>query len=70
MLITDENLGILFVHLGLLTEEQKSFLLREKIKTRTDLNIYQLAIKFGYIRKGCLDAAMEKIKTDPWNLRN
>lgn len=63
MLITDESLGELFEKLGLLNSEQKAEVLSYKKETSTVLNFYQLAIKFGYIKKGSLDAAFEVLRT-------
>lgn len=65
MLITDESLGVLFVKLGLITEDQKSVVLREKIEKCSELNFYQIALTRGYIRKGSVDEALNKFKTDP-----
>lgn len=65
VLITDELLGDFFVRLGLITEEQKDYILNYKKSTGTPLNLYQLAIQFNYMQKGSLDAALEKFVTPP-----
>ncbi|MCX7786998.1 MAG: hypothetical protein N2442_04815 [Spirochaetes bacterium] len=65
MLITDELLGDFFVRLGLITEEQKKYVLDYKQQTGTTQNFYQIAIKFQYLVKGSLDAALERFTTPP-----
>lgn len=65
MLITDELLGDFFVRLGLITEEQKKYVLDFKKKTCTTQNFYQIAIQFKYMEKGSLDAALERFTTPP-----
>jgi hypothetical protein len=65
MNITDKSLGELFEKLGLITAEQKSFILKSKKEAYCDLNFYQIAIQLGYIRKGSLDTAMGKFRTEP-----
>lgn len=65
MLITDELLGDFFVRLGLITEEQKQYILDYKKSTGTTQNLYQLAIGFKYMVKGSLDAALERFTTPP-----
>lgn len=65
MLITDELLGDFFVRLGLITEDQKKFVLDYKKKTGTTQNFYQIAIQFKYMVKGSLDAALERFTTPP-----
>ena len=64
-MITDELLGDFFVRLGLITEDQKKYVLDYKKKTGSPLNFYQIAIQFKYMVKGSLDAALEKFTTPP-----
>ena len=64
-MITDELLGDFFVRLGLITEDQKKYVLDYKKKTGTTQNFYQIAIQFKYMVKGSLDATLERFTTPP-----
>ena len=64
-MITDELLGDFFVRLGLITEDQKKYVLDYKKKSGTTQNFYQIAIQFKYMVKGSLDAALERFTTPP-----